>query len=102
MIFNEYQTEIRKYADYPKELGPFYIAMDMTTILGNITDQLKKSILVEGKFSEKNIKNIKRMLGFMLNDIANMGLDIGIKLEDIAEDNLNMLELLKNENKKED
>lgn len=102
MIFNEYQTEIRNYADYPKELGPFWLSMDMQTILGNISDQLKKSILTEGKFTEKNIINIKRMLGFLLNDIANMGLDIGIKLEDIAQDNLNLLELMKHGNKKED
>lgn len=96
MIFNEFQTRIRDYADYPRELGPFYVIMDMMKNVGVISDNLKKSILNEGNLSEAAINHLKRNLGLLLNNIGNMCSDIGINFEDVVQDNLYYLELLRN------
>ena len=98
MIFNDYQSKVRKYADYPHELGPFYIIMDMMKNVGTISDNLKKSILKDGNLNESMIMIIKRNLGYLLNNISNIAADLDLNLEDIAQDNIYYLEVM-NKNK---
>lgn len=89
MEINDYQKQIREYADYPIELGPFTLILDMQSTLGNLSNKLNDSLINDhGNFTKKSKTNVAISLGNIFDDICNMAFDLGFTMNDII--SLNM------------
>ena len=95
MNFSEYQDNIRPYIDYPLELGPFQIILDLTNNVGILSNKLY-NVLNNGEngvFSDEEKAKVAISLGDILNNITNMASDLNISLDEIIALNLKKIEL---------
>jgi len=99
MDFNTYQENIRLYANYHKELGPFSVILDLINNVGRLGDKLH--IILEeneGTFTPEDKAKISISLGDIINNISNISSDLGLKLNDIIALNLKKLEMIQQKN----
>ena len=96
MEINEYQAIVMNYADYPKEIGPFALALDLDKNAGILSGKLY-DILVDknDSINENERTKIAISLGDILYDIANMTSDLGLELEEVIALNLRKRQLIK-------
>ena len=89
MEVNDYQNEIRKYVNYPLELGPFTVILDLQSDIGKLSNKLNK-VLVDnhGEFTKENKFKTAISLGDILFNITNIATDLGYTLNDIISINL--------------
>lgn len=89
MEANEYQTQIRKYIEYPLEIGPFTVIMTLQKDLGNLSEKLNKVLIDKhGSFAHEDKFKVAISLGDILFDISNIATDLGYSLNDIISLNL--------------
>ena len=73
MEINEYQTQIRNFAEYPVEIGPFTVILDLQKNVGVLSDKLNKVLCADrGSFSREDKFKVAISLGDVLNNISNI------------------------------
>ena len=89
MEINDYQSEIQKYAEYPKEIGPFTVILTLQNDVGKLSEKLN-NVLVNnhGKFERQDKIKTAISLGDILFDIASIASDLGYTMNDIISLNL--------------
>jgi len=93
MDFKEYQKESRKTAVYPK-LGDDFIfpTLGLAGEVGEVVEKVKKVIRDEnGTMDSKSKEMIKKELGDVLWYMSQLASELGIDLDDIANDNINKI-----------
>ena len=92
MEANDYQLQIRNFIEYPLEIGPFSVILDLQKDVGTLSEKLNK-VLVEnhGSFEHKDKFKVAISLGDILFDISNIATDLGYTLNDIISLNLNLV-----------
>ena len=94
MTFKEYQKAARSTAIYPKEFAVIYPTLGLAGEAGEVCEKIKKRIrdwdcdFSTGIFKEE----ITKELGDLQWYIANLAMDLGIDLEDIAAVNIEKLQ----------
>lgn len=89
MEINEYQTQIRNFAEYPVEIGPFTVILDLQKNVGTLSDKLNKVLVSDhGSFSREDKFKVAISLGDVLNNISNIATDLGLTMNDIISINL--------------
>lgn len=102
---NQYQKDVESYDDYPKELGPYYDIMAITSITGTLAEKVR--LLLKDKDGTLERKDALRMgisIGDLIRYLACMSTDIGLSLEEVLTLNLKKLNMereKKNNDKKE-
>ena len=92
--FNTYQDNIRQFAIYHKELGPFSVIMDLMNNVGILSNKLYNVLEdKEGTFTHDEKIRIAISLGDIINNIANMASDLGITFDEVIALNLKKQEL---------
>ena len=93
MTFNEYQDEARKTAIYPdKDNNYIYPTLGLVGEAGVVAEKIKKVLRDEGGIlSIEKKAEIKKELGDVLWYIANLSMEIGFTLDDVASTNLEKL-----------
>ena len=90
MTLNEYQQAALTTATYTHSI--IYPALGLTGEAGEVADKVKKVLRDnDGVFDEHRKMEIAKELGDVLWYIANMADDLGFKLEEIAQMNVNKL-----------
>lgn len=91
MNFNEYQKKSRKTAKYP-EKNFVYPALGLNGEAGEVAEKVKKVIRDKGgKLDQETKEDIGRELGDVLWYLAQMATELGLSLDDIAEQNISKL-----------
>ncbi|MDD3170689.1 MAG: nucleoside triphosphate pyrophosphohydrolase family protein [Candidatus Paceibacterota bacterium] len=93
MTFEEYQNQARKTAIYP-DLGNNFIypTLGLVGEAGEIAEKIKKVLRDgNGEITEEKRSELNKELGDVLWYIANLSIELGISLEDIAANNLEKL-----------
>ena len=55
MEINEYQTQIRNFIEYPVEVGPFTVILELQKNIGNLSEKLNKVLINDhGSFSQED------------------------------------------------
>lgn len=89
MEINEYQTQIRNFVEYPVEIGPFTVILDLQKNVGTLSDKLNKVLVSDhGSFSREDKFKVAISLGDVLNNISNIATDLGLTMNDIVSINL--------------
>lgn len=89
MEINEYQTQIRNFADYPIDVGPFTVILELHHNVGRLSDKLNKVLIKDhGAFSKEDKFKVAISLGDILNNISNIATDLGLTMNDIISINL--------------
>ena len=89
MEINEYQTQIRNFAEYPVDIGPFTVILDLQKNVGILSDKLNKVLVVDhGSFSREDKFKAAISLGDILNNISNIATDLGLSMDDVISINL--------------
>ncbi|MDD4625094.1 MAG: nucleoside triphosphate pyrophosphohydrolase family protein [Candidatus Paceibacterota bacterium] len=93
MEFNQYQEEARKTAIYPGQGSNYiYPVLGLVGEAGEVAEKVKKIIRdSNGDISEEKKADIEKELGDVLWYLANFAEELGIRLEDIAEKNIEKL-----------
>ena len=100
MTVNEYQEAALATAVYPKQFRVIYPALGMNGEAGEVADKIKKVIRdtafstdAEGAIVLSNDKRIElaKEIGDVLWYCATLSYDLGMKLEDVAQMNINKL-----------
>ncbi|MDD2547964.1 MAG: nucleoside triphosphate pyrophosphohydrolase family protein [Candidatus Pacebacteria bacterium] len=93
MNFNEYQEKARRTAIYPgKDSSYIYPTLGLVGEAGEVAEKVKKIIRDEnGIVSKEKKEEIKKELGDVLWYIANLAYELDIKLEEIAQGNIEKL-----------
>lgn len=93
MEFKEYQEKAVKTAIYGSGSNIIYPALGLANEAGEVLGKIKKVLRdKEGNFNEENNKAIGSEIGDVLWYIAALARDLGLSLEDIANDNIKKLE----------
>jgi len=90
MKFEEYQEKAKETAVYPN-LDPkwIYPALGLSGESGEVIEKLKKILRDDnGKISNEKLDSIKKELGDVLWYISALATELGLSLEEIAEDNI--------------
>lgn len=93
MQFNEYQALTAQTAIYP-EIGHkvVYPALGLANEAGEVLGKIKKIFRDKnGVFGEEDTKNISKELGDVLWYISQVASELNIKLDDVAEENIEKL-----------
>jgi len=93
MTFEEYQNQARKTAIYP-DLGNNFIypTLGLVGEAGEIAEKIKKVLRDgNGEITEEKRSELNKELGDVLWYIANLSIELGTSLEDIAANNLEKL-----------
>ena len=93
MTFEEYQIQSRVVAKYPN-LGSNYIypALGLAGESGEVCEKIKKVIRDEqGIVSEEKKVEIAKELGDVLWYVTQLATEFGLKLEDVAQGNMQKL-----------
>lgn len=91
MNFNEYQEKTSLTAKYPKEKALDYCTLGLVGEAGEIANKVKK-VIRDNKPVDDAFKNdMKAEIGDVLWYVARLSDELGIKLEDIAEYNMEKL-----------
>ena len=89
MDINDYQKTIREYIDYPLELGPFSVILDLQNNVGALSNKLNDALIKDhGNFTKENRMKTAISLGDILFDISNIATDLGYSMNDIISLNL--------------
>ena len=90
MKLNEYQEQAKATAVYPAMgMNYSYPALGLVGEAGEVAEKIKKIIRdQDGKLTEENKVEIGKELGDVLWYIAIMAEEMGITLQQVAEDNL--------------
>jgi NTP pyrophosphatase (non-canonical NTP hydrolase) len=90
MTFEEYQNKAKQTAIYPEQGNNFvYIALGLAGEGGEIADKVKKILRDKnGAMDEESKKEMCYELGDILWYVSQMGIELGLSLEEIAEKNL--------------
>lgn len=94
MHFKDYQTEAAKTAKYPA-IGAAYVypALGLANESGEVLGKIKKIFRdFDGKLTDEYKEAIKKELGDVLWYIAMLSRDLGLDLEEIADENLKKLD----------
>jgi len=93
MDFKEYQQLARSTAIYPNKNNNFtYPALGLCGEAGEVAEKCKKIIRDQGgKWTRMNREDIEKECGDVLWYLANIAEEFCLKLEDIAEGNINKL-----------
>ena len=89
MEINEYQTQIRNFIEYPIEIGPFTVILDLQKNVGILSEKLNKVLVTDhGSFDNKDKLKVAISLGDILNNIANIATDLNLTMNDIISLNI--------------
>jgi len=96
LSFNSYQNKSRKHAFYPNQNTPNayrYLVYGITGEAGELAEHFKHSLRDENDIltPERRDKIVKE-LGDLLWYITNLGIELGVNLEDIAKGNLDKID----------
>jgi NTP pyrophosphatase (non-canonical NTP hydrolase) len=92
MDFNEYQKLAKQTAVYPPEHGLTYALMGLGGEGGEILNKYKKVIRDQNcVMTSENKEDMKKELGDVLWYVAAIASEIGVELQDVAQDNINKL-----------
>lgn len=93
MNFKEYQEKAKETAIYPKtEPSWLYPLLGLGGETGEIFEKLKKVIRDEnGRVSQEKLELIKKELGDVLWYLATLSTELGLDLNEIAEENIKKL-----------
>lgn len=93
MTFDEYQTKSRVTALYPNAGKDFvYPTLGMVGEAGEVADKIKKVIRDKGGVMDEETKEeISKELGDVLWYLAQLGTELGISFNEIAQKNLEKL-----------
>ena len=92
MEFNDYQNQAKNTAIYPKDKAVVYPALGLAGEAGEVANKVKKIIRDDGnKINESLVQEISAEIGDCLWYISVLADDIGCKLSDIANANLEKL-----------
>jgi len=94
MEFNEYQKLARKTAIY-KDKGSNYIypVLGLCGESGEVAEKIKKIIRDgDGTISKEQKVELEKELGDILWYIANLGVELGLKMDNIASKNIEKLQ----------
>ena len=84
MDINDYQKTIREYIDYPLELGPFSVILDLQNNVGALSNKLNDALVKDHGNSTKVTKTKAVIsLGDILNNICNIAYDLGFDMNDV-------------------
>ena len=84
--FNEYQSAAVKTAIYPREYAVIYPALGLAGEAGEVANKVKK-IIRDGSGTEGVISEVADCLWY----IAALASDLGVSLDDLAQQNLDKL-----------
>lgn len=92
MTFNDYQDKSRQTAIYPQKYGLEYTILGLCSESGELAGKYKKIIrdkqgIVTGTEKEALMDELSDVLWYC----ANIAYEIGYKLDDVAEHNINKL-----------
>lgn len=91
---NEYQETVKKYADYPLEIGPFYTILGIISTCGTLSEKLRVLLNEHGgQLDSINAKRIAITLGDILRYLTYMASDINVSLEEVIELNMQKMRL---------
>ena len=93
MTFAEYQKKSRKTALYPNVGNNFiYPTLGLAGEAGEVSDKIKKIIRDKENIIDKETKlELKKELGDVLWYISQLSTELGLELEDVAQNNLDKL-----------
>lgn len=92
MDFQNYQSKARTTAVYPTEYRIIYTTLGLCGEAGEISEKVKKVIRDKGGvFTEEDRAEISKELGDVLWYLSQLAADLDIRLEQVAEDNLEKL-----------
>ncbi len=92
MDLSEYQRQSRRTAEYPREAWLAYPALGLAGEAGEVAEHAKKAIRDdEGKVSDERKAAMSKELGDVLWYVAQLASELGLSLDDIAEQNLEKL-----------
>jgi uncharacterized protein with PhoU and TrkA domain len=84
MDINDYQKTIREYIDYPLELGPFSVILDLQNNVGALSNKLNDALVKDhGNFTKVTKTKAIISLGDILNNICNIAYDLGFDMNDV-------------------
>jgi len=93
MDFSQYQKKSRETAIYPDAGENFvYPTLGLSGEAGEVSEKIKKVIRDEdGVISDDKREEIKKELGDVLWYVSQLSTELGLKLEDVAQLNLDKL-----------
>ena len=93
MNFEEYQKESRKTALYPDNGNNWiYPVMGLTGEAGEVADKMKKVMRDDGNIvSEQKKLEVKKELGDVLWYVSQIASELGLSLDEIAQENIKKL-----------
>lgn len=92
MEINEYQTQIRNFIEYPVEVGPFTVILELQKNVGNLSEKLNKVLINDhGSFSQEDKIKVAISLGDILNNISNIATDLNLSMNDVISINMTKL-----------
>jgi t-SNARE complex subunit (syntaxin) len=92
MEINEYQTQIRNFIEYPVEVGPFTVILELQKNVGNLSEKLNKVLINDhGSFSQEDKIKVAISLGDILNNISNIATDLSLSMNDVISINMTKL-----------
>ena len=97
MELEQYQQKVRSYANYPLELGPYAIILNLQEDIGTLSGKLRSlidTISMQGNLSKEDKQRIGITIGDILFDIANMATDMQLSLEEISLLNIRKHEII--------
>jgi len=95
MDFDNYQIEARKTAIYPnKDRNFIYPTLGLVGESGEVAEKIKKILRDKnGNFDDESKLALKKELGDVLWYLSNLCNELGFSLNDVAEENLEKLNL---------
>ncbi len=92
MELADYQRRSRRTAEYPREAWLAYPALGLAGEAGEVAEHAKKAIRDDGGIiGEERREAMAKELGDVLWYVAQLASELGLELEQIAEDNLSKL-----------
>ncbi len=93
MTFEEYQKQARTTAIYPNLGNNFiYPTLGLVGEAGEVAEKIKKVLRDgEGKITEEKKNELNKELGDVLWYLANLSVELGLSLEEVALNNLEKL-----------
>jgi len=88
MTFDEYQKQARAFAIYPKKSKGIYPALLLAEEAGETVGKVAK--WMRGGLN-LDVNGLRKEIGDVLWALANLAEDIGVLLDDIAQENLEKL-----------
>ncbi len=94
ITFNEYQTQAKEYAIYPKEKALEYLVAGLASEAGEVAGAYKRIIR-----DNASTTKVAYELGDLLWYMSQLALELGFTLDAIAQHNLDKLEYRKQHDK---